>query len=178
MEVQNSHYQERRQFGRVKIPEGQICEVHVPVSRKVRSYQGLIKNISLGGIYLVCDEKPPLKKNDTRYLILNVNDNNQLFYSLKFYALVVRTEDDGSQFPIALKFLSDPIYYPSNEKEIKELDLQFFDKIRIMYKNVMLYKMAYAKLRQRLLTEDERIKNINKLIIQDIYNLNKIKPTH
>jgi len=49
-------------------------------------------NISLGGIYLVCDRQPPLEKNDIRYVTLGTPDTDPENHHLGFQVLVVRTE--------------------------------------------------------------------------------------
>jgi hypothetical protein len=70
MKIQIPDHQEKRQFGRVKIPEPKVCQVYVPQSQKLWENQGIIQNISLGGIYFLCDEEPPLEKDDIRHLLL------------------------------------------------------------------------------------------------------------
>jgi PilZ domain len=142
MEIQVPPFKEKRQFGRINIRQPMICQVYVPQSRKRKGYRGLIRNISLKGIYFICEEKLPLAKDDIRHVILNVIYNYQKLYRLKFHSSVVRTENKASQFAVALKFLSDPIYYPINELEATELP--FLDKPRILYQNYELYKKAYA----------------------------------
>ena len=128
-------FKEKRQFGRVKIFEPTVCQVYVLQSRELRGYRGLIKNISLEGIYFVCDEKPPLEKNDIRHLIFNVIYNHINIYRLIFHALVVRTKNAGSQFGVTINFLSDPIYFPL---KVIDRELPFLDKIHIMYQNYRL----------------------------------------
>jgi hypothetical protein len=168
MEIQIPPFREKRRFGRVKIPQPMMCQVYVPHSRKFRGYRGLIQNIGLEGIYFVCDEKPPLEKDDIRHLIFNVIYNYQKIYRLNFHALVVRIEDQGSKFAVAIKFLSDPIYYP-----IKEIDseLRFLDETRIMYQNYELYRETYEIVKRTANIRTEKIANIKKLIDKDLYEI-------
>jgi hypothetical protein len=168
MEIQIPPFREKRHFGRVKIPQPMMCQVYVPHSREFRGYRGLIQNIGLEGIYFVCDEKPPLEKDDIRHLIFNVIYNYQKIYRLNFHALVVRIEDHGSQFAIAIKFLSDPIYYP-----IKEIasELPFLDETRIMYQNYRLFRKAYEIIKRTANIRTEKITDIKKLIDQDLYEI-------
>jgi hypothetical protein len=169
MEIQIPTFQEKRQFGRINIFEPTPCRVWIPRSKKIKEYRGLIKNISLGGIFFVCDEKLPLGKNDIRHLIFNVIYNYQKIYRLKFHALVVRAENVGCQFGAALKFLSNPIYYPLKETDSSELP--FFDKIRIMYQNYQLYRKTYEVIKRTPDIRGEMINNIKKRIDQDLYKI-------
>ncbi len=168
MENQASLFREKRQFGRIKISEPTICQVYLPQSRKFRTYQGLIKTISLGGIYFVCDEKLPLEKDDVRHLIFNVIYNYQKIYRLKLHALVIRTDNGGSKFAVAVKFLSDPIYYPLNKID---RELPFLDKTRIMYQNYAVYKKAYELIKKTQDIRTERINTIKQSIDQDLYKI-------
>jgi hypothetical protein len=165
-------FKEKRQFGRIKIPENTLCEVHIPQAQKRMAYRGRIKNISIGGIYFVCDEKPLLEKNDIRHLIFLVLYNCQKIYQLNFHALVVRIEKDSDQFGVALKFLSDPIYCPLDDVEDSEsLSL---DKTRIMYQNYLLAKKADEIIKQTPDTRTEKINNIKKLLDQNSYKIDLI----
>lgn len=172
MEIQVPHFQERRQLGRIKIPEPTLCQIYVPHSRKLIVYRGLIKNISLGGIYFVCDEQPPLKRDNIRYLIFNIIYNYQKIYRLTFHGLVVRTENVSSQFGIALQFLSDPVYYP-----IKTIDeeLPYVDKIRILYQNYDLYRKAYEIVRKTPEIRTDKINNIKNCLDHNLYQIDQKK---
>ena len=168
-------FKEKRQLGRVKIIEPTICQVYIPQSREFKRYPGLIKNISLGGIYFVCYEKLPLEKDDIQHLIFNVIYDHQKIYRLNFHALAVRTENWGSKFGVAIKFLSDPIYYP-----LKEIDreLPFLDKIRIMYQNYGLYRKVHEIIKKTPEIRNELIDNIKNLIDQDLYKMDQIEIAH
>jgi hypothetical protein len=173
MEIQVPHSQEKRQFGSLKISEPSLCQVYVPQSRKLLVYRGLIKNISLGGIYFVCDEKPPLKKDDIRYLIFNVIYNYHKLYRLKFHGLVVNIEIIGSQFGVALKLISDPIYYPL--KDIDDNELPFLDKTRILYQNYELYRRAYEVIKTTPNIRIDKIDNIKNRLSHNLYQVDPIK---
>ncbi len=62
---------ERRRFGRIHIYEPRRCNIHLPQSQELWTDQSILVNISLGGIYFVCDRQPPLEKNDICYLTLD-----------------------------------------------------------------------------------------------------------
>ena len=170
--MENPTFKEKRQFGRIKIPENTLCEVHIPQAQRIMVYRGRIKNISLGGIYFVCDEKPLLEKNDIRHLIFLVLYNRQKIYQLNFHALVVRTEKAGDQFGLALKFLSDPIYCPL--EEVEESESPFLDKTRIMYQNYLLCKKVDEIIKQPPDTRTEKINHIKKLLDQNSYKIDLI----
>jgi Anti-sigma-28 factor, FlgM/PilZ domain len=170
MKIQIPPFKEKRQFGRIKIPESTICQVYVPHSRKtIRGYRGLIQNISLGGIYFVCDENPPLEKDDIRHIVFDVIYNYNKIYRLIFHSLVVRTESEASKFAVALKLLSDPIYY--SLKVIKDGELPFLDNVRIMYQNYDLYRKAYKTINETKEIRHNKIKEIKKSIDQGLYKI-------
>ena len=169
MKIQGPSFQEKRQFERIEIPESTICKIYVPQSQKLWENQGKIKNISLGGIYFACDEKPPLEKNDIQHLILDALYNDQKLYRLEFYGLVVRTENIISQFGVALKFISDPMFYPLTESNYHEL--LCFDKTRILYQHYQLYKKACEIVKRTPDIRVERIKDIKNKIDQDLYKI-------
>jgi hypothetical protein len=176
MEIHVPPFKEKRQFGRIKIPEPTLCQVYFPKSRKIKGYRCVIKNISLGGIYFVCDENPPLEKDDIRHLIFNVIYNYRKIYRLKFHVVVVRTENKGSQFATALKFLSDPIYYPLDESNGSELPS--LDKIRILYQNYQLYRKAYEIIKMTPEIRTEKIDNITKRLEHNLYQIDRITLAH
>jgi hypothetical protein len=172
MEIQIPTFQEKRQFGRIKIFEPTPCQVWVPRSKKIKEYRGLIKNISMGGIFFVCDEKLPLEKDDIRHLIFNVIYNYQKIYRLKVHGLVVRTETVNSQFGIALKFLSDPMFYLLNKIDS---ELPFMDKIRIMYQNYDVYRKAYDIIKTTSDARNDKIKKITKRLNHNLYRIDQRK---
>jgi len=124
---------ERRRFGRIKIAEPRICHIHLPQSKELWTDQGILMNISLGGIYLVCDRQPPLEENDIRYVTLGTPNTDPENHHLGFQVLVVRTEHrvlEPHQFAVALRIISDPIYYPL--QGTNQRDFTSSDKARIM----------------------------------------------
>jgi Anti-sigma-28 factor, FlgM len=173
MKVQRLPIKERRQFGRTNIIQPTICQMYIPKSGKLREYRCTIKNICLGGMYFICDEKPPLEEDEIRHLIIDTIFNYQKIYRLKIYGIVARTKNEECQFAVAIKFLSDPIYYPI--KNIKDGDFPFLDKIRIMYGNYELNKIVSDIIKN---TPDIRIEKINAIkesIDQGSYILEPIK---
>jgi hypothetical protein len=173
--MENQTFKEKRQFGRIKIHENTMCEVHFLQSQKRMVYRGHIKNISIGGIYFVCDEKPLLGKNDVRHWIFLILNNCQI-YQLDFHALVVRTEKDSDQFGIALKFLSDPIY--CHLVEVEENESPFLDKISIMYQNYRLCKKAHEIIKRTPEIRTEKINNLKELIDKNLYKIDPITLVH
>jgi hypothetical protein len=169
-------FREKRQYGRIRIPEPTLCQVYIHKSRKLMVYRGLIKNISLGGMYFICNEKLPLEKDDIRHLIFNVIYNYKRIYRLKFRATVVRIENTGSQFATALKFLSDPIYYRL-EKSDDSLSPSL-DKIRILYQNYQLFRKAYDVIKTTPEIRPEKIDNIKKRLEHNLYQIDQIKLAH
>jgi hypothetical protein len=171
MEFQMLDSPQRRQFGRLNIPQPALCQLYVPTDRERKGYKGLIKNISLEGVYFVCDEKPPLKKDDIRHLIFNIIYDFRKIFRLKFHGLIMRTENNDSQFGVAFKSLSDPIYYPL--KEIKD-QIPSLDKMRLMYQNYDLYKKAHELIQN---TPDIRTAKIDNIKSRLDHNLYQIDPT-
>src|SRR5665647_3879694 len=82
---------ERRQFGRINIAEPRICHVYLTQPQELWTGQGLLVNISLGGIYFVCDKQPPLEKDDICFLTLDTPYSDSETHHLGFHVLVVRT---------------------------------------------------------------------------------------
>jgi hypothetical protein len=172
MEIHLPSFQERRQFGRVIIPEPAISQVYVPQSQKLWENQGSIRNISLGGIYFLCDEEPPFGKDAIRHLILDAVHNNQKIYRLQFHGVIVRIEDplrDSFQVAIALKFLSDPLYYPLTATNYAELPV--LDKVRLMYQYYRLNLKAHEIIKGAPDIRPERIEQIKQRIKQNVYGL-------
>jgi hypothetical protein len=60
--------QERRQFGRITLSEPKICRIHLPLSQKLWNGRGIVMNISLGGMYFIYDDQPPLEQDDIYYV--------------------------------------------------------------------------------------------------------------
>ncbi len=176
MKIQNPHHQEKRQFRRVSISEPQICQIHVPQSPKLWVNQGIIRNISLGGIFFVCDKELPIEKEDIRDLILDVLYNEHKLYRLTLQGLIVRTEKgllDPSQFAVAFKFLSDPIYCPL--KESNYMEFMCSDKTRILYQHYQLFRKASEIIKKTPEIRPERIDNIRECIDQGLYKIEPAK---
>lgn len=174
MEIQIPPFQEKRQFGRIKISEPQICHVQVPQSQNFWKNHGIIRNICLEGIYFICDSPPPLEKNEINNLTLDILYNDQRIYRLKFHGLVVRTEDnqaDCSQFAVALKFLSDPVYIQL--KEVNYREFPFVDKTRLLYQYYQLNRKAHEIIQKTPEIREERINSIKERIDKGLY---KIEP--
>ncbi|MEJ2673375.1 MAG: flagellar biosynthesis anti-sigma factor FlgM [Deltaproteobacteria bacterium] len=176
MERQIPPFREKRQFGRINICEPTLCQVYVPQSQKLWENQGKIRNISLGGIYFLCDAEPPLERDDIQYLTFDAVYRDQKIYRLMFHGLVVRTEAGvqlGSQVAVALKFLSDPVYYPLKEFNSKEFP--FIDKTRLMYQHYHLNKMAHEIIRQTPEIRTARIDTLKKRVERDLYKIESAK---
>lgn len=171
--------QEKRQVGRVKIYEPLTCHVHVPKSQGLWVNQGIIRDVCLNGIYFMCDSQPPLDKNDINNLTFDISYNGHINYQLKIHALVVRTENkqpDCSHYGVALKFLSDPIYY--SFKEDSQNEFPALDKIRILYQHYTLNKMAYEIIQRTPDVRVERINNIRDRIDNKLYKIEYRKLAH
>jgi hypothetical protein len=174
MKIKIPSFPEKRQFGRVKILDPQICHVQVPQSQNFWEDQGIIRNVCLDGIYFICDSQPPLEKDEINNLTFDIFYNDHKIYRLKFHGLVVRTEGkqpDRSQVAIALKFLSDPIYVPL--KEINYREFPFFDKIRILFQYYQLNKKAHEIIKRMPDIREDKITSIKERIDQGLY---KIEP--
>ena len=161
MEIQAPHYQEERQFRRIEISGPQKCHINVPQSPNLSVNQGIIQNISLGGIYFLCDEELPIEKGDILDLIIEGLHNDHKIYRLILHGLVVRNDKsliNPYQFAVAFKFLSDPIYYPL--KDINYNEFWYFDKIRILCQHYQLFKKAFKNIERTADIRNERIKNM------------------
>jgi hypothetical protein len=172
MEIHLPPFQEKRQFGRVIIPEPAISQVYVPQSQKLWENQGIIQNISLGGIYLFCDEEPPFGKDAIRHLILDAVHNDKKIYRLQFHGVIVRIEDrlrNSPQVAIALKFLSDPLYYPLTATNYGELPV--LDKVRLMYQHYRLNLKAHEIIQGTPDIRTQRIEQIKKRVKQNLYGI-------
>jgi len=175
MEMQIPPFREKRQFGRINIPEPTLSRVCVPHAQQLWQNHSIIQNISLGGIYFLCDEEPPFAKDDIRNIILDVVHNDQKIYRLKFHGSIVRLEPgqrDASQVAVALKFLSDPIYYPF--KEINYGEAPFLDRTRVMYQYYQLNRKAHEIIKGTPDIRTQRIYHIKQRLDQNLY---EIEPT-
>lgn len=171
-------FPERRRFGRVKISEPGICHIHLPQSQELWTDRGILMNISLGGIYFLCDRQPPLEKNDIRYLTFDTPYPNPENNHFGFHVLVVRTEQrqlDLPQFAVAVRILSTPIYYPlpeANKRESTPLD-----KPRLMYQYYDLNRKAYDIIAKTPEVRTDKVKYIRRYIETGSYNVQPEKVT-
>ena len=165
---------ERRQFGRITISETRICHVHMPQSEELWTGQGLLVNISLGGFYFVCDRQPPIERDDICYLTFATPHSDIENYHFGFHVSVVRTGQMQlvhPQFAIALKIISEPIYYSPHESNKRIVTS--FDKPRILYQYYDLNKKVYEIITNTPDVRTEKIKKIKKFIEKGSY---KVKP--
>jgi hypothetical protein len=173
MKIQSPPILEKRQFSRVNISEPKTCQVHVSQTHRLWQSRGIIQNISLGGVYFACDRQPPLEKNDIRYLTFDTVYNDQKLYRLKFHVQVVRTEEEWrpelSKYAVAIKFLSDPVYFPF--QEIDPTEFPELDKTRIMYQYYRLNRKAYEIVQATPEIRSERINNLKERIDHDLYRV-------
>jgi hypothetical protein len=135
---------ERRRFGRINVAQPGICHINLPPSEELWSDRCILMNISLGGIYFICQRQPPLEKNDIYDLTFDMVYPHLPTYHLTFYALVVRTEPrqlNRHYFGLALKLLSEPFYYPF--RETNRAEFLPLDKPRIMYQYYHLNLKAH-----------------------------------
>lgn len=135
-------------------------------------------NISLGGIYFLCDKQPPLEKDDIRYLTFDTPYSDPETHHLGFHVLVVRIEQrqlDSHQFAVALRIISDPIYYPPQETDKREFTL--LDKPRIMYQYYDLNKKAYKIISNTPDIRTDKINNIKAYIEKGSYKVTPEKVT-
>jgi hypothetical protein len=86
---------------------------------------------------------------------------------------VVRTENIGSQFGVALKLLSDPIYYPL--KDIDDRELPFLDKTRLLCQNYELYRKAYEIIKTTPDIRIDKIDHIKNHLHHNLYQIDPIK---
>ena len=169
---------ERRRFGRIKISEPRLCQVHIPQSQELWTGQGILVNISLGGIYLVCHQQPPIEKNDICYVTFDTPDSDTDNAYFRFHVSVVRTgktQLDHSQFELGLKILSAPVYFSPLEDTKRELTL--FDKTKILYKYYDLNKKAYDIIVNTPEIRTDKINNIKEFIDKGSYKVNSKKFT-
>lgn len=169
---------ERRHSGRIHISEPRICHVHLPQSQEVWTGQGLLVNISLGGFYFVCDQQPPIAKEDICYLTFATPYSDLENYHFGFHVLVVRTGQmqlSHPKFSLALKIISEPIYYSPYEKNKREVTS--LDKPRILYQYYDLNKKAYEIITNTPDIRTEKIKKIKQLIEKGSYDVKSIKIT-
>jgi anti-sigma28 factor (negative regulator of flagellin synthesis) len=171
-------FPERRRFGRIKVAEPRICHIHLPQSQELWTEQGILMNISLGGIYLVCDKQPPLEKNDIRYLSLDTSYPDPGNQHLGFQVLVVRTEQrkqEPHQFAVALRIISTPTYYAL--QGTNQRDFTSSDKARIMYQYYDLNKKAHEIITKAPDIRTDRVKDFKEYIEKGSYNVQSEKVT-
>jgi anti-sigma28 factor (negative regulator of flagellin synthesis) len=135
-------------------------------------------NISLGGIYLICNRPPPLEKDDIRYLTFDTAQQDPGRHHFGFHALVVRTEQtqpDVQQFAVGLRIISDPIYYAL--QGTKEQEMTSFDKTRILYQYYELNKKAHEIIANTPEMRTDRIMNIKNTIEKGSYKIKSEKVT-
>jgi Anti-sigma-28 factor, FlgM len=167
---------ERRQFGRIHISEPKICQVHLPQSQELWTSQGLLVNISLGGFYFVCDQQPPVAKDDLCYITFATPYANLANYQVKFQVSVIRTgqiQPSQPQFALALKILTRPIYYSAYGNMKREVTS--LDKPRILYQYYDLNKKAYAIITNTPDIRTEKINNIRQVIEKGSYEIKSDK---
>ncbi len=169
---------ERRRFGRIHIFEPRRCHIHLPQSQELWTDRGILVNISLGGIYFVCDRQPPLGNDDTCYLIFDTLDANPKDHQLGLHVSVVRTEQVNvhlSQYAVALKIISPPVFHSPHKTNNGEYDS--FDKISIMYQHYDLSKKAYEIVSNTSEIRNDKINNIREFINKGSYNIKTDKVT-
>jgi anti-sigma28 factor (negative regulator of flagellin synthesis) len=147
----------------------------MPHSRQLWTGQGILVNISLGGIYLVCHRQPPIEENDICYLTFETPFSDTENSYFRFHVSVVSIEQTklNSQFGLRLKILSDPVYLSPNEENNQENTL--LDKTQIMYKYYDLNKKAYDIIINTPEIRTDRINNIIQNIENGSYNANSNK---
>ncbi|MBM4302525.1 MAG: PilZ domain-containing protein [Deltaproteobacteria bacterium] len=169
---------ERRRFGRIQISEPRVCHIHLPHSQELWTDQGILVNISLGGIYFVCDRQPPLEKDDIRYLTFDTPHPDHDNYRFGFHVLVVRSEQrqfDIPQFAVALRIISDPIYHSLQDRNKGEFTS--LDKSRLMYQYYDLNKKAYEIITNTPEIRSEKTRNIKHFIDRGYYKIKSAKVT-
>ena len=169
---------ERRQFGRIHIAEPRICRVYLPQSQELWTDQGILVNISLGGLYFLCDKQPPLEKDDIRYLTLDSPYSDSEKHQLGFHVSVVRIEQrqlKSNQFAVGLRIISDPICY--SPQGTNQRDLTSSDKAQIMYQHYELNKKAYEIIINTPDIRPDKIKNIKQSIDRGSYKIKSEKVT-
>jgi len=126
----------------------------------------------------VCDRQPPLEKNDIRYVTLGTPNTDPENHHLGFQVLVVRTEHrqlEPHQFAVALRIISDPIYYPL--QGTNQRDFTSSDKARIMYQYYDLNKKAHEIITNTPEMRTEKIKDFKEYIEKGSYNVQSEKVT-
>jgi hypothetical protein len=169
---------ERRRFGRINIFEPRVCRINLTHSLESWTDQGILVNISLGGLYFVCDRQPPFEKNDICYLTFDTPSLGAQQHFLKFHVSVVRTGTSSLSFPkfaLALRIISDPIYHPPEETDYRELIP--IDKLRIMYQYYALNKKAHEIITNTPDIRTDKINNLKEYLEKDAYNIQSKKVT-
>lgn len=169
---------ERRRFGRIHIYEPRRCNIHLPQSRELWTDQGILVNISLGGIYFVCDRQPPLVKNDICYLTLDNPYADPKDHYLGFHVLVVRSEQVNvhlAEYAMALRIISEPMYYSPRENHQGQYNS--LDKLGMMYKYYDLNKRVHEIVTNTSEIRTEKTKNIKEIIDKGSYEVQPDKIT-
>jgi anti-sigma28 factor (negative regulator of flagellin synthesis) len=164
---------EKRRFGRLQVSEPRICHVHLPQSQELWTGQGLLVNISLGGFYFVCDQQPPIEKDDLCYVTFATPHSDLENYHFGFHVSVVRTGQMQlyqPKFAMALKIISEPVYYSPHEKNKREVTS--LDKPRILYQYYDLNKKAYEIITNTSDIRTEKINKIKRFIETGSYSIN------
>jgi anti-sigma28 factor (negative regulator of flagellin synthesis) len=169
---------ERRRFGRIHIFEPRICHIHLPQSQELWTDQGILVNISLGGIYFACDRQPPLGKDDICYLTFDTPDADPKDHYLGLHVSVVRTEQVHlhlSHFALGLRIISSPIVYAPHKNNKGEYNS--LDKLSIMYQYYDLNKKAYEIITNTSEIRADKINNIKEIIDDGSYQIKPEKVT-
>jgi anti-sigma28 factor (negative regulator of flagellin synthesis) len=171
-------FYERRRFGRIHIFEPRQCNIHLPQSQELWTDQGILVNISLGGIYFICDRQPPLGKGDICYLTLDNPCADPKHHYIGFHVLVVRSEQVNehlAEYAMGLSIISDPIYYSPHERNRDEFNS--LDKLGILYQYYDLNKKAYEIVTNTCEIRTEKTKSIKKTIEKGSYEVQPDKVT-
>lgn len=169
---------ERRRFGRIHIFEPRKCNIHLPRSQELWTDQGILVNISLGGLYFVCERQPPLEKGDICYLTLDHPYADLQDHYLGFHVSVVRTEQVHvhlSQFALALRIISSPTFcsrHKSNKGQYNSLD-----KLGIMFEYYDLIKKVGELVKHTPEIRTEKIDNIKEILENGSYEVKPDKIT-
>ncbi len=169
---------ERRRFGRIHIFEPRRCHIHLPQSQELWTDQGILVNISLGGIYFVCDRQPPLGKDDICYLIFDSLDAAPKENQLGLHVSVVRTEQVNvhlTQYAVALRIMSPPVFHAPNKNNNGGYNA--LDKISIMYQYYDLNKKAHEIVTKTSEIRTEKIYNIEEIVRDGSYEVKPDKVT-
>ena len=104
--------EEMRQHPRLYAPAPLSYQVSEPESEESWQGEGILKNISFGGVYFTCETTLPLEGGQIRnFVIVTAAPREHLSQASRLTArgIVVRVErpaPNGAAFGIAIKFLS------------------------------------------------------------------------